>query len=52
MGVVKFTSLLIKAGSELGFTFGVRACTEMETQCVKGISRLKVVSIFGFKGFF
>ena len=37
-------SLLIKAGSGVGFSFGVRAWTEMEIQCVKGMYRLKVVS--------
>ena len=30
LGIVKIMSLLAKAGSELGFSFGVRACTEME----------------------
>ena len=44
MGVVKVTSLLVKAGSGLGFSFGVRVWTEMEIQCVKGMCRLKLVS--------
>ena len=44
MGMVKVTSLLAKAGSGLRFSFGVRAWTEMEIQCVKGIQRLKLVS--------
>ena len=42
--MVKITSLLIKAGSGVGFSFGVRAQTEMEIWCVKGMYRLKVVS--------
>ena len=42
--MVNVTSLLIKAGSGVGFSFGVRAWTEMEIQCVKGMYRLKVVS--------
>ena len=36
MGMVKVMSLLIKAGGELGFSFGVRAWTEM-IWCVKGM---------------
>ena len=44
MGVVKVTSLLINAGSGHGFSFGVKAWTEMEIQCVKGIYMLEVVS--------
>ena len=40
----KVTSLLAKAGSELVFSFGVRACTEMEIRCIKGMYRLKLVS--------
>ena len=42
------------AGSGLRFSFGVRARTEMEIQCVKGMCRLKLVSCennSGFKGF-
>ena len=31
--IVIFTSLHIKAGSGLGFSFGVRAWTEMEIRC-------------------
>ena len=53
MGVVKVTSLFVKAGSGLGFSFGVRAWTEMEIWCVKGMYRLKLVSSeknSGFKG--
>ena len=42
--MVKVMSLLAKAGSGLGFSFGVRAWTEMEMQCVKGMYRLKLVS--------
>ena len=33
--MVKVTSLLIKAENELGFSFGVRASTDMEIQCIK-----------------
>ena len=44
MGVVKVMSLLAKAGSGLRFNFGVRAWTEMEIQCFKGMYRLKLVS--------
>ena len=47
------TSLLAKAGSAVGFSFGVRAWTEMETRCVKGMYRLKLISSennSGFKG--
>ena len=47
-GMVKVTSLLIKGGSGVGFSFGVRAWTEMEIWCVKGMYRLKVVSSEGF----
>ena len=43
MGVVKVTRLLIKAGSGHGLSFGVRAWTEMEIRCVKGMCGLKVV---------
>ena len=42
--MVKVTSLLVKARSGLGFSFGVRAWTEMEIPCVKGMYRLKLVS--------
>ena len=44
MGMVKVTGLLIKAESGLGFSFGVRAQTEMKIRCVKGMYLLKVVS--------
>ena len=50
--MVKFTSLLIKAGSVLGFSFGVRDQTDIV--CVKGMHLLKVVTSeknVGFKGF-
>ena len=36
--------LIIKAGSELGFSIGVRAWIEVEIWCVKGMVRVKVVS--------
>ena len=43
--MVKVMSLLIKTALrlnvEFGSIFGVRAWTEMEIQCVKGMSRLK-----------
>ena len=42
--MVKVTSLLAKAGSGLEFSFGVRAWTETEIRCVKGMYRLKLVS--------
>ena len=42
--MVKVTSLLVKAGNGLGFSFGVRARIEMEIRCVKGMYRLKLVS--------
>ena len=42
--MVKVTCLLAKAGSGVGVSFGVRALTEMEIRCVKGMFRLKVIS--------
>ena len=51
--MVKVTSLFAKAGSGLRLSFGVRAWTEMEIRCVKGMHRLKLVSSennSGFKG--
>ena len=42
--MAKVTSLLAKARSGLRFIFGVRASTEMEIRCVKGMYRLKLVS--------
>ena len=53
MGVVKVISLFIKAGSGLELSFGVRAWTEMEMRCIKGMYKLKQVSsekIQGLKG--
>ena len=53
MDVVKVTSLLLMAGSGLGFSFGVRAWTKMEMWCIKGMHMLKVVaseSNLGFRG--
>ena len=51
--MVKVTCLLNNAGSRLGFSFGVRAWTEMEIWSVKAyICMLKVVSSeknLGFK---
>ena len=52
--MVKVTSLLVNAGSGPGFSFGVRAWTEMEIRSVKGKLMLKLVSSeknLGFKGF-
>ena len=43
VGMVNVTSLLIEAGSGHGLSFGVRASTEMEIWCVKGMCMLKVV---------
>ena len=40
----KVISLLAKAGNGLGFSFGVRAWTEMEIQCDKGMHKVKLVS--------
>ena len=42
--MVKVTCLLAKAGSGVGFSFGVRALTRMEIPCVKGMFRLKLIS--------
>ena len=55
--MVKVMSLLINGGSAYGLseTFGVRALTEMEILCIKGMFMLKVVSSennLGFKWFF
>ena len=44
MSIDKVASLLVKAGSGLGFSFGVRGWTEMEIWCIKGMYRLKLVS--------
>ena len=49
--MVNVTSLLAKAGSGVGFSFGVRAWTEMEILCVKGIYRLKRISSEKNSGF-
>ena len=42
--MVKITSVVIRAGSEHRFSFGVRAWTEMEIWYAKGMYMLKVVS--------
>ena len=42
--MVKVTSLIVKAGSGLRFSFGVRAWTEMEIRYVEGMHRIKLVS--------
>ena len=52
--MVNVMSLLAKAGSTVGFSFGVRAWTEMKIRCVKGMYRPKLISSeknTGFKGF-
>ena len=41
--MVKVTSLHIKAGRALGFSFGVKAQTEMKIWCVTGMCMLKIV---------
>ena len=41
--MVRVTSLLIIAASAFGFSFGVRARTEMKIWCVVGMHMLKVV---------
>ena len=38
------TSLLATAGSTVGFSFRVRAWTEMEIRCVEGMHRLILIS--------
>ena len=51
--MVNVTSLLAKAESGVGFSFGVRAWTEVKIWCVKGMYRLKLISsekYLGFKG--
>ena len=51
--MVKVMSLVVKAGSGLRCGFVVRAWTEMEIRCVKGMYRLKLVPCennTGFKG--
>ena len=45
--MVNVMSLLAKAGSGLIFSVGVRAWTEMEIQCIKGMYRLKLVGLKG-----
>ena len=53
--MVRVTSLLAKAGSGVGFSFGVRSWTEKEIWCVKGMYKLKLVSSekkSGFKGIY
>ena len=42
--MVKVMCLLAKAGSGVGLSFGVRALTQMEIRCVKGMFRLKLIS--------
>ena len=41
--MVKVASRLIEAESALGFSFGVRAQTELKIWCVKGMHLLKAV---------
>ena len=49
--MVKVTSLLIEAESAIGFSFGVRAQTEMKIWCVKGMYMLNKLKNFDNKGF-
>ena len=52
--MVKVTSLLVKAGSGLVFSCGVRACKEMEIQCVKGkymLNQSQLKKIQGLKAY-
>ena len=49
--MVNITSLLAKVGSTVGFSFGVRAWTEMEIWCVKGMYRLKLITSENNTGF-
>ena len=46
--MVNVTSQLAKAGSGVGFSFGVR---EVEIWCVKGMYRLKLISSEKYSGF-
>ena len=41
--MVRVTSLLIIAAVALGFSFAIRALTEMKIWCVVGMHMLKVV---------
>ena len=41
--MVKVTCLLAKAGSGVGLSFGVRALTQTEIRCVKGMFTTKIV---------
>ena len=50
--MINITSLLAKAGIGVGFSFGVRAWTEVEIWRIKGMrigSQLKIIR--GLKGF-
>ena len=49
--MVNVTCLLAKAGSRVGFSFGVRAWTEVEIWCIKGMYRLKLISSEKYSGF-
>ena len=49
--MVNIMYLLAKAGSGVGFGFGVRAWTEMEIRCVKSMCRLKLISSEKYSGF-
>ena len=48
--MVKVTSLLIEAESALGFSFGVRAQTEMNIWCIKSMHLISSEKNLGFKG--
>ena len=49
--MVNIASLLAKAGSGVGFSFGVRAWTEVEIRCIKGMHRLKLILSEKYSGF-
>ena len=49
--MVNITSLYVKAASGIGFSFGVRAWTEVEIRCFKGMYRLKLISSEKYSGF-
>ena len=48
--MVKVTSLVIEAESAIGFSFGVRAQTEMKIWCVKTMHLISSKKMLGFKG--
>ena len=42
--MVNVTNLLAKAGSGVGFSFGVKFWTEMEIWCINSMYRLKLIA--------